>query len=102
MIPSIPGGGKKSQGSMDLTNPDYNTVTMDRSDVLGFISSPLIDTMTYVGFPRAGIYAKGHTTTHATSKTDFDVMVRVLDVYPDGREIDRKSTRLNSSHVRIS
>lgn len=87
MIPSVPGGGKKSQGSMDLSNPDYNTVTMDRSDVLGFISSPLIDTMTYVGFPRAGIYAKGHTTTHATSKTDFDVMVRVLDVYPDGREM---------------
>src|SRR5690554_7068171 len=99
--------------------------------------------MTYVGFPKVGIYAKGHTTNHATSKTDFDIMVRILDVYPDGREMlitegvvnaksreyakaiaqsdtnetilltnidndtyyhfeDRKSTRLNSSHVRIS
>jgi predicted acyl esterase len=87
MIPNTPDGTKKSQGSMNLANPSYNTLTMDRSDVLGFISSPLNDTMTYVGFPKAGIYAKGHTTTHTTAKTDFDVMVRVLDVYPDGREM---------------
>lgn len=87
MIPNVPGGSQKSQGSMDLTKPLYNQLTMDRSDVLGFMSAPFNDTMTYVGFPRAGIYAKGHTTTHTTAKTDFDLMVRVLDVYPDGREM---------------
>lgn len=87
MIPEIPGGGQDSQGSMNLANPSYNSLTMDRSDVLSFVSSPLNDTMTYVGFPKAGIYAKGHTTTHNTAKTDFDVMVRILDVYPDGREM---------------
>ncbi|WP_165779312.1 CocE/NonD family hydrolase [Brumimicrobium salinarum] len=87
MIPSVPGGSKKSQGSMDLSNSNYKTLTMDRADVLGFITEPLADTLTYVGFPKAGIYAKGHTTTYATAKTDFDIMIRILDVYPDGREM---------------
>lgn len=87
MIPNVPGGTKASQGSMNLANPSYTHSTMDRSDVLSFITLPLFDTSTYVGFPKAGIYAKGHTTTHTTSKTDFDIMVRILDVYPDGREM---------------
>lgn len=87
MIPRTPDGLKKSQGSMDLANPDYESATLYRNDVLIFTTAPLNDTMTYVGFPKAGIYAKGHTTNHATSKTDFDIMVRILDVYPDGREM---------------
>ncbi|WP_107039011.1 CocE/NonD family hydrolase [Brumimicrobium mesophilum] len=87
MIPEVPGGGQNSQGSMNLANPSYNSLTMDRPDVLSFVSAPLTDTMTYVGFPKAGIYAKGNTTTHNTTKTDFDIMVRILDVYPDGREM---------------
>ncbi|MCO5269699.1 MAG: CocE/NonD family hydrolase [Brumimicrobium sp.] len=87
MIPKTPDNTQKSQGSMDLANPNYINLTMNRSDVLQFTSAPLTDTLTFVGFPKAGIYAKGHTTGYPTAKTDFDVMVRVVDVYPDGREM---------------
>lgn len=87
MIPTIPNGTKKSQGSMDMTNALYDYLTMNRSDVLQFISDPISDTLSFVGFPKAKIYAKGKTSTYATSKTDYDIMVRVLDVYPDGREM---------------
>lgn len=87
MIPSVPNGSQKSQGSMNVADPNYINLTMDRSDVLSFETAPLADTMTFIGFPKAKVYAKGHTTTFATSKTDFDVMVRVVDVYPDGREM---------------
>ena len=87
MIPEIPGGGQDSQGSMNLANPAYNYLTMDRVDVLSFETEALTDTLSVIGFPKAEIYAKGNTTAFATSKTDFDVMVRILDVYPDGREM---------------
>jgi predicted acyl esterase len=87
MIPDVPSGTKKSQGSMNLADPNYINYTMDRSDVLQFETDLLTDTMTLIGFPKAGFYAKANTTTHNTAKTDFDVMVRVLDVYPDGREM---------------
>lgn len=87
MIPDVPGGGRKSQGPMDLANPDFIDLTMNRSDVLEFITESLTDTLSVVGFPKAGIYAKGKTDTYDTEKTDFDVMVRVLDVYPNGKEM---------------
>ena len=87
MIVPVPDHSRKSQGSMNLASPNFKPLTMDRSDVLGFISSPLSDTATFVGFPKAAIYAKGNTTTFTTSKTNFDIMVRVLDVYPDGRQM---------------
>lgn len=87
MIVKTPDNTRKSQGSMNLAAPNFKPLTMNRSDVLGYISSPLSDTMTFVGFPKAGIYAKGKTTTFSTAKTNFDIMVRVLDVYPDGRQM---------------
>lgn len=87
MIPSVPGGGKKSQGSMNVADPLYAPYTLNRSDVLAFETAPLSDTMTVIGFPRASLYAKGHTTTNTTAKTDFDLMIRIIDVYPDGREM---------------
>lgn len=87
MIPEVPGGGQKSQGSMNVANPAYAPYTLNRADVLAFETSPLSDTMTVIGFPRASFYAKGHTTNYTTAKTNFDLMVRVIDVYPDGREM---------------
>ncbi|MFT5602873.1 MAG: putative acyl esterase [Flavobacteriales bacterium] len=87
MIPNVPGEGRKSQGSINLADPNYINLTMDRPDVLTFTTIPLTDTLCVIGFPKAGIYAKGNTTTHTTTLTDFDVMIRILDVYPDGREM---------------
>ena len=87
MIPNVPGGGQKSQGSMNVANPAYASYTMTRSDVIAFESTTMSDTVTYIGFPKATIYAKGNATAQGLAKTDFDLMVRILDVYPDGREM---------------
>ncbi len=87
MIPNLPNNSGKSQGPIDLTHPDYVNLTMDRNDVLTFESSPFNDTLTVIGFPKARLRAKALTNTQNTIKTDFDLMVRVLDVYPDGREM---------------
>lgn len=85
MIPEVPGGGKKSQGSINLANPQYAPYTMTRSDVLAFESAPLQDTMVVIGFPEAAVYVKGYTGM--SPYTNFDVILRILDVYPDGREM---------------
>lgn len=88
MIPILPGGStQKSQGSINVANPNYAPYTLNRSDVLSFETSLLTNTITVIGFPRASLYAKGNTTTYTSTKTDFDLMVRVIDVYPDGREM---------------
>lgn len=87
MIPTVPGGTKKSQGSMNLANPAYSSLTMNRPDVIHFTSAPLSDTLSVVGFPKASIYAKAKGLTVNTAQLDFDVMIRVVDVYPDGREM---------------
>ncbi|MCX7696277.1 MAG: T9SS type A sorting domain-containing protein [Bacteroidales bacterium] len=85
MIPEVPGGGKKSQGSINLANPQYAPYTMNRNDVLAFETSPLLDTLVVVGFPEAAVYVKGY---HGVSSyINFDVMMRIIDVYPDGREM---------------
>lgn len=87
MIPNLPNNSGKSQGPIDLSHPDFINLTMNRNDVLDFESAPFNDTMTVIGFPKARLRAKALTTAQNTVKTDFDLMVRVLDVYPDGREM---------------
>lgn len=87
MIVQTPQNTGDSQGSMDYSNPNYAPLTMNRADVLTFESPVLADTTTILGFPRAAIYAKANSSITQTSQTDFDVFVRVLDVYPDGREM---------------
>src|SRR5690606_36301416 len=66
---------------------NYAPFSMNRPDVLSFESGLLADTTTILGFPRAEIYAKANSTITVTSQTDFDIFVRILDVYPDGREM---------------
>lgn len=87
MIVNTPQNDKHSQGAMDYTNPNYASFTMNRPDVLQFESAVLSDTTTILGFPKANIYAKANSTITVTPQTDFDIFVRILDVYPDGREL---------------
>ncbi len=87
MIVNTPQNNGHSQGSMDYTNPNYSSFSMDRPDVLKFESGVLSDTTTILGFPKATIYAKANSTIAVTPQTDFDIFVRILDVYPDGREM---------------
>lgn len=79
--------GNNSQGSMDYTNPVFAPITMNRSDVLQFESALTTDTLSIIGFPKASIYVKANSSNTNLSQTDFDVMLRILDVYPDGREM---------------
>jgi hypothetical protein len=55
---------------------------------VSFTSAPLADTFSIAGFPVATIYAKSNPIdTQVTDTTNCDFIVRVLDVYPDGREL---------------
>lgn len=87
MTVRTPSGLKNSQGSMNLAHSDYVNFTMNRTDVLKFETASLTDTLRIIGFPKANIRAKANHLIQPTNKTDFDVFVRVLDVYPDGREM---------------
>jgi len=87
MIVSTPQNDRHSQGSMNYSDPTFAPTTMDRPDVLKFESPLLNDTLMILGFPTATIYAKANTSISSLNETDFDIFVRVLDVYPDGREM---------------
>jgi hypothetical protein len=87
MIVRTPQNDRHSQGSMNYADPDFAPYTMDRNDVLKFVSQPLSDTVLIIGFPKAKIYAKANSFITNINETNFDVFVRILDVYPDGREM---------------
>ncbi len=87
MILNTPQNDRHSQGSMNYADPNFAPITMDRADVLQFESQPLTDTLMMLGFPSAIIYAKANTSINNLTETDFDIFIRVLDVYPDGREM---------------
>jgi predicted acyl esterase len=85
MIVKTPDGQRDSQGQFDLTQ--WTEYTMDRPGVLQFETTPLQDTLTIIGFPEAAIYAKSNPAGVISGPTDTDFFVRILDVYPDGREL---------------
>ena len=85
MIVKTPDGLRDSQGQFDLTQ--WAQYTMDRPGVLRFETAPLQDTLTIIGFPEAVIYAKSNPAGVMNGPTDTDFFVRIVDVYPDGREL---------------
>lgn len=99
MIVRRPSGrGGNSQGQMNLADPAEAPFTMDRPlieyegsaypDLLKFESQAFADTFAVAGFPEATIYAKSLPIEEPqTDSTNCDFIVRVLDVYPDGREL---------------
>ncbi|MFH1001529.1 MAG: CocE/NonD family hydrolase, partial [Bacteroidota bacterium] len=86
MIVRTPQGNRKSQGQMDLADPDFAPFTMDRSDVLSFLSPAIKDSLCIIGFPKAIIHASSEPIDGIGDSTDIDFFIRILDVYPDGRE----------------
>lgn len=84
MIVRTPDGQRDSQGQFDLT--EWAEYTMDRPGVVKYQTPVLNDTMSIVGFPKATLYAKSNPAGVAQGPTDTDFFVRVVDVYPDGRE----------------
>ncbi len=79
-------GGCCSQGQMNLANEQYATYTMENEGVLQFVSEPIADSVMIAGFPKAKIYASSTPEGAENGPTDTDFFVRILDVYPDGRE----------------
>lgn len=86
MIIRTPDGERRNQGQMNLADPLLSTYTMARDDVLGFESNILADTLTIIGFPVATLFASSNPIENHSDSTSTDFFVRILDVYPDGRE----------------
>jgi len=88
MIEKTPVTNKNNQGQIDYANPIYKPYVLDRPDVLIFETPALTDTMSVIGFPQAVIYGTASPeNADAGVPTDVDFYVRIIDVYPDGREL---------------
>jgi putative CocE/NonD family hydrolase len=85
MIVRTPDGLRDSQGQFNLK--EWAEYTMDRPGVIQFETEVLQDTLCVVGFPEATVYAKSNPSGVTSGPTDTDFFVRVVDVYPDGREL---------------
>ena len=86
MIVKTPDGERDAQGQFNLKDPRYEPYTMNRPGVISFESAAVEDSMCIVGFPRVKLYAKSNIGGLSEGPTDTDFMVRIVDVYPDGRE----------------
>lgn len=86
MIESTPQGDRDSQGQMNLADPNFAPFTMDREGVLKYETDVLPDSLSIVGFPKVKLFAKSNPGNAATGPTDCEFYVRILDVYPDGKE----------------
>ena len=87
MLERTPDGQRDSQGQFDLADPLYASTTMDREGVIQFMTAPITeDSLSIVGFPRARLWASSSIPGVSNGPTDTDFFVRIVDVYPDGRE----------------
>ena len=87
MIVRTPQDDRNSQGQMNLADPAFAPYTMDRPGVISFTGAPIQDSLCIIGFPVATVYAKSNPGGVTSGPTDTDFFVRVLDVFPDGREL---------------
>ena len=87
MIVRTPQDDRNSQGQMNLADPNFAPYTMNRTGVVSFTGEPIQDSLSIIGFPVATIYAKSNPGGVINGPTDTDFFVRVLDVFPDGREL---------------
>ncbi len=86
MIVRTPDGERNSQGQFNLKDPRYAPHTIDRPGVIGFETEPVQDSLSIVGFPTVTLFAKTNIGGLSSGPTDTDFHVRIIDVYPDGRE----------------
>jgi predicted acyl esterase len=86
MITRTPVGDRRNQGQMNLADPMLAPLTMTRNDALSFESNALSDTLSIIGFPVANLFASSNPIENHTETTSTDFFVRILDVFPNGRE----------------
>jgi predicted acyl esterase len=82
-----PQGDRISAGPLNYADTNFAKVTMDRPGVIEFETATIQDSLSIVGIPKAIIYASSTPLSGPSGVTDTDFMIRVLDVYPDGREL---------------
>ena len=87
MIEETPDGTRDSQGQMDFTSSQNKPFCLDRTGIINFTTDVIQDSLCVIGFPNATLYAKTNPGGASNGDpTDTDFFVRILDVYPDGRE----------------
>ncbi|MCX8111752.1 MAG: CocE/NonD family hydrolase [Bacteroidia bacterium] len=98
MIVYTPDRARLSQGQMDFTDPLYRGLVLDRparytidgknySDLISYVSDAIPESLCIAGFPVAQLFLALRPLWGAfADSANGDVVVRVLDVYPDGRE----------------
>ncbi|MEZ5025316.1 MAG: CocE/NonD family hydrolase [Chitinophagales bacterium] len=86
MLIETPQGDRDAQGQMNLADPNLAPYTMDRAGILKYETDVLPDSLSIIGFPKYKIYAKSNPGNTPSGPTDCDFYVRILDVYPDGKE----------------
>lgn len=98
MIVYTPDRARLSQGQMDFTDPLYRDQVLDRparytvngqnySDLISYTSDFIPESLCIAGFSTAQLYLALKPLWGAfPDSANGDVVVRVLDVYPDGRE----------------
>lgn len=75
---------KTNSGPIDLSNPNYAPLTMDREDVLQFETDYIQDSLSIMGYPKVKLFVSSEVEGDGLTDTDF--FVRIIDVYPDGRQ----------------
>lgn len=86
MIVNTPQNTRRSQGQMNYADPNFAPYTMNNDGVIQFQTTVLTDTLSIIGLPKATIYAKSEPQGVGSGPTDTDFFIRIIDVYPDGRE----------------
>ncbi len=86
MLERTPQGDRDAQGQMNLADTNFAKFTMDREGVIKFETGVLPDSLCIIGFPKMKLYAKTNPGNAVSGPTDCDFFVRILDVYPDGKE----------------
>ena len=81
-----PNGDRVNAGPMNYADPEFASVTMNHPGVIQFETAPIEDSLCIIGVPKAEIFASSQPLSGPDGPTDTDFFVRVLDVYPDGRE----------------
>ena len=99
MLVDVPDRSRRSQGQMDFNDPAWRAVVLDRPaaysdesgayrDLIAFTTDPLADTLSVAGIPTCTLHVRSQSIDFPDlEELNGDFVVRVLDVYPDGREL---------------
>ena len=97
MIVKVPDGSRYSQGQMLMNDPAWEHLTYPSDTVLPsgdtfarmlvFETGPISDSVTIAGWATIEFWGGGYPIDNVvTDSLDMDFILRVIDVYPDGRE----------------